>query len=204
MMEIKDKNSKTKLYGLVLSGGKSTRMGLDKGVIQYHDLPQREHLYNLLSKVCTRTFLSIREEQVNDISKGLDTIIDMDEYKGPFNGLLTAHSIYPEVAWFVIACDLPLIDLNAINQLINLRDSSKVATAFATRESGLPEPLAAIWEPGGLAKSINYLEHTTSSCPRKYLINSDIKLVFPKDDIVLMNANSEEDYREVKSKLESI
>lgn len=204
MMEIKDKNSKTKLYGLVLSGGKSTRMGLDKGVIQYHDLPQREHLYNLLSKVCTRTFLSIREEQVNDISKGLDTIIDMDEYKGPFNGLLTAHSIYPEVAWFVIACDLPLIDLNAINQLINLRDSSKVATAFATRESGLPEPLAAIWEPGGLAKSINYLEHATSSCPRKYLINSDIKLVFPKDDIVLMNANSEEDYREVKSKLESI
>ena len=203
-MEIKDENSKTKLYGLVLSGGKSTRMGQDKGVIQYHDLPQREHLYNLLSQVCARTFLSIRKEQTGDISKALDTIIDKDEYKGPFNGLLTAHSIYPEVAWFVIACDLPLIDLNAINQLINQRDSSKVATAFATRESGLPEPLAAIWEPDGLARSIDYLEHATSSCPRKYLINSDIKLVFPKNDIVLMNANSEEDYREVISKLESI
>lgn len=203
-MVIKDKISKTKLYGLVLSGGKSTRMGQDKGAIQYHDLPQREHLYNLLSQVCARTFLSIRIDQSVEISRDIDTIVDKDEYKGPFNGLLTAHSLYPEVAWFVIACDLPLIDLNAMNQLINLRDPSKFATTFATRESGLPEPLAAIWEPGGLAGSIDYLEHAASSCPRKYLINSDIKLVFPKDDIVLMNANSEEDYREVKSKIESI
>ncbi|WP_367176780.1 NTP transferase domain-containing protein [uncultured Eudoraea sp.] len=134
-MDIEDCSSHTKLFGLVLSGGKSTRMGQDKGAIQYHDLPQREHLYNLLSQVCTRTFLSIRKDQTDEISTDIDTIIDQDKYKGPFNGLLTAHSIYPEVAWFVIACDLPLIDLNAINQLINLRDSSKVATAFATRES---------------------------------------------------------------------
>lgn len=203
-MEIIDKNSKTKLYGLVLSGGKSTRMGQDKGAIQYHDLPQREHLYNLLSKVCSRTFLSIRKDQTIEISTEIDRIIDKDEHKGPFNGLLTAHSMYPEVAWLVIACDLPFIDLNAMNQLINSRDSSKNATAFATKESGLPEPLAAIWEPGGLSRSIDYLKHATSSCPRKYLINSDIKLVYPKDDIVLMNANSEEDYREVISKLESI
>lgn len=202
-MDIEDCSSRTKLFGLVLSGGKSTRMGQDKGAIQYHDLPQREHLYNLLSKVCTRTFLSIRKDQTDEISTDMDTIIDQDKYKGPFNGLLSAHSIYPEVAWFVIACDLPLIDLNAMNQLINLRDTSKIATAFATRESGLPEPLAAIWEPGGLTRSIDYLQHAASSCPRKYLINSDIKLVFPKDDIVLMNANSEEDYREVISKLEA-
>jgi len=202
-MEIKNSNSQIKLYGLVLSGGRSTRMGQDKGVIQYHDLPQRDHIYNLLSGVCEKTFLSIREEQVTEISAGIPAIIDKDEYKGPLNGLLSAHSIYPEVAWFVLACDLPLIDLNAINQLIDLRDSSKSATAFATRGSGLPEPLAAIWEPHGLASSIDYLEHVTSSCPRKFLIKSEVKLVYPKDDIVLMNANSEEDYREVIAKLES-
>lgn len=192
-----------KLYGLVLSGGRSTRMGQDKSVIQYHDRPQREHIYNLLSQVCNKTFLSIRKEQESEISEGICTVIDMDKYKGPFNGLLSAHYTYPKVAWLVLACDLPLIDLKAINQLIAARDSKKDATAFATRKSGLPEPLAAIWEPRGLANSIDYLGQATSSCPRKFLINSDIKLVFPKDDIVLMNANSEEDYREVLSKLES-
>ncbi|WP_297703811.1 NTP transferase domain-containing protein [uncultured Eudoraea sp.] len=201
---MKETHSQKILYGLVLSGGKSARMGQDKGVIQYHDLPQREHIYNLLSRVCEKTFLSIRKEQASEISKDIATIIDKDEFKGPFNGLLSAHNIYPEVAWFVLACDLPLININAIKQLITARDSEKNATAFATRKSGLPEPLAAIWEPHGLANSIDYLEHATSSCPRKFLINSEIKLVYPMDDIVLMNANSEEDYREVLSKLESI
>lgn len=202
-MEIEDRNSQMELYGLVLSGGRSTRMGQDKSVIQYHDLPQREHIYNLLSQVCDKTFLSIRKEQESEISEGISTIIDMDEYKGPFNGLLSANYAYPKVAWLVLACDLPLIDLKAINQLIAARDCKKNATAFATKKSGLPEPLAAIWEPLGLTKSIDYLKQATSSCPRKFLINSEIKLVFPKDEIVLMNANSEEDYREVLSKLES-
>lgn len=202
-MEIEDRNSQIKLFGLVLSGGRSTRMGQDKGIIQYYDLPQRERIYNFLAQVCEKTFLSIRKEQESEISERISTIIDRDEYKGPFNGLLSAHYTYPKAAWLVLACDLPLIDMNSINLLITERDRDKNATAFATRKSGLPEPLAAIWEPQGLVKSIDYLKHATSSCPRKFLINSEIKLVFPNDDFVLMNANSEEDYKKVLSKIES-
>ncbi|MFT5737968.1 MAG: molybdopterin-guanine dinucleotide biosynthesis protein A, partial [Maribacter sp.] len=36
--------SNAKIYGLVLAGGKSTRMGVDKGLITYHGLPQRDYL----------------------------------------------------------------------------------------------------------------------------------------------------------------
>lgn len=202
-MEIKEGNSQIKLYGLVLSGGKSTRMGQDKSLIQYHDLPQREHLYNLLSQVCDKVFFSIRNEQSHEFASDVATIIDRDEYKGPFNGLLSAHYSNPKIAWLVLACDLPLINMGSIKQLIAERDINKNATAFATTKTGLPEPLAAIWEPHGLDKAIDYLKSATSSCPRKFLINSDIKLVFPKDDIVLMNANSEDDYKEVLAKLGS-
>ncbi|NNE77041.1 MAG: NTP transferase domain-containing protein, partial [Pricia sp.] len=49
-----------KIYGLVLAGGKSSRMGKDKGLIPYHGMPQREYLYHLLGRVCDKTFLSIR------------------------------------------------------------------------------------------------------------------------------------------------
>lgn len=202
-MVIKEGNSQIKLYGLVLSGGKSTRMGHDKSLIQYHDLPQREHLYNLLSQVCDKVFLSIRKEQRGEFADNVSTIIDRDEYKGPFNGLLSAHHSNPKVAWLVLACDLPLINLESIKQLITERDIRNNATVFATKKTGLPEPLAAIWEPHGLYNAINYLKSATSSCPRKFLINSDIKLVFPKNDIVLMNANSEDDYKEVITKLGS-
>lgn len=190
-----------KLYGLVLSGGKSTRMGTDKGLIKYHNVPQREYLYNLLGTVCDKTFLSLRDDQEIDMPTTMETIFDLNVFKGPYNGLLSAHKQYPDVAWLVLACDLPLIDLDALIELISARNPKKIATAFALKENPLPEPLCAIWEPHALAESITYLEDGNGSCPRKFLINRETKLVFPRNENVLLNANSEEEYIEALVKL---
>lgn len=190
-----------KLYGLVLSGGKSTRMGEDKGLIAYHDLPQREHLYHLLNEVCDETFLSIRKDQKNEIPTHFNTIVDTDQYRGPYNGLLSAHTAYPEVAWLVLACDLPLMDKNALQDLIAARDSDKIASAFADENNPLPEPLCAIWEPEALKQSLAYLEAGNGTCPRKFLINANVNLVIPKNAEVLLNANSREEYEQALVKL---
>jgi len=190
-----------KLYGLVLSGGKSTRMGEDKGLITYHDLPQREHLYHLLKEVCDQTFISIRNDQEKEIPQEFETIIDKDEFRGPYNGLLSAHAEHPDVAWLVLACDLPLVDKNALLELINGRNSNKIASAFADVENPLPEPLCAIWEPESLKQSVTYLKAGNGSCPRKFLINADVNLVFPKNKEVLLNANSREEYEQALQKL---
>lgn len=193
-----------KLYGLVLSGGKSTRMGTDKGLIKYHGIPQREYLYGLLSQVCEMTFVSLREEQEAELPSQMKTIVDLNEYRGPYNGLLSAHKKHPEAAWLVLACDLPLIDLDALKELISQRDNTKQATAFALKENPLPEPLCAIWEPNAFVDSLFYLEAGNGTCPRKYLINHDTKLVFPKNESVLLNANSEVEYKEALLKLAEV
>lgn len=193
--------STAKLYGLVLSGGKSTRMGTDKGLIEYHGVPQREYLYDLLSQVCEATFISLREEQEVELPSSVQTVIDLNEFKGPYNGLLSAHKKHPEAAWLVLACDLPLLDLEALKELISQRDTTKHATAFALKENPLPEPLCAIWEPHAFVKSLSYLESGVGTCPRKFLINMDTKLVFPKNKSTLLNANSEEEYKEAILKL---
>jgi len=193
-----------KLYGLVLSGGKSTRMGTDKGLIAYHGVPQREFLYDLLGQVCERTFISLREEQVSELPVEMETIIDLNEFRGPYNGLLSAHKKHPDAAWLVLACDLPLMDLAALQELIAARNPEKMATAFALKENPLPEPLCAIWEPHAFATSVDYLESGNGTCPRKFLINSDTELVFPKNENVLLNANSEEEYKEALAKLAGV
>jgi len=100
-----------------------------------------------------------------------------------------------------LACDLPLMDLEALKELISQRDTTKQATAFALKDNPLPEPLCAIWEPHALQDSVSYLEAGNGTCPRKYLINHDTKLVFPKNESVLLNANSEEEYKEALEKL---
>ncbi|AIY13682.1 molybdenum cofactor guanylyltransferase [Cellulophaga baltica] len=185
-----------KLYGLVLSGGKSTRMGTDKGLIAYHGIPQRDYIYKLLEEVCDATFLSIREDQAATIPENFQIITDENKFKGPFNGILSAHKKYPKVAWLVLACDLPLIDVKALKELIQARDTTKLATSFALKENPLPEPLCAVWEAEGLKAAVDYMNSGQGSCPRKFLIRNDVSLVFPSDEKVLLNANSVSEYEE--------
>ena len=193
----------TPLYGLVLAGGKSTRMGRDKHLLDYHGKPQAEYLYGILQGICEKTYMSIRADQQADRDQGYREIVDQNMYRGPFNGLLSAHAMYPEAAWLVLACDLPLIDEQTIVKLIKAREPDKDGTAMATRKSGLPEPLVAIWEPKGLQTAKTYLKTAESSCPRKFLLRHECKLVFPEEDKVLLNANNPEEFREALSIIQS-
>lgn len=192
---------KAHLYGLILSGGKSTRMGNDKGLIAYHGKPQREYLFELAGQFCDAVYYSARKDQLNSFSDSTHVIVDRNDYHGPFNGILSAHNEYPEVAWLVLACDLPLLDNRGLTELVEQRNTEKYVTAFSSKDTGLPEPLIAIWEPKALAASKIHLETANSSCPRKFLINSDIQLVVPSSEEQLYNANSMEDYHLAKEKL---
>ena len=193
----------TDIRGLVLAGGKSTRMGRDKGLLSYHGKPQREYLYEQLRPLCQEVYLSVRPEQKDSVPEGFAYIADENKYKGPLNGLLSAHHAYPDAAWLVVACDLPLIDRKVLEFLLERRNPNAMATAFATRKTGLPEPLAAIWEPLGLQAAETHMQTAQSSCPRKFLINTETTLVYPEDDLWVANANEPEEYEALLEKLNS-
>lgn len=187
--------NKVPLYGLVLAGGKSTRMGRDKGLIDYHGLPQREYLYDILSSVCEKTHFSCRKEQVEDL-EFFNTIPDTFDDLGPFGGILSAFRANPNAAWLVVACDLPLLDKAAIEELIAKQDSSKIATTFYSEDTKFPEPLIAIWQPKSYPVLLQFLAQGYA-CPRKVLINSNIELVYPSRPNVLRNVNHPREAEEV-------
>lgn len=189
-------NESAPIYGLVLCGGRSSRMGTDKCDLRYHGQPQGAYLFQEVDALCTGSFLSVRKEQYNEWMVDFPRITDENRFRGPFNGLLSAHRTYPEAAWLVVACDLPLIDRQVLQQLLEGRNPQAVATAFTTQASGLPEPLVALWEPHGLARAEKYMETAQSSCPRKFLIQREATLVRVTNDQFLMNANSQEEKEE--------
>ena len=192
---------KDDIYGLILAGGKSSRMQTDKGELQYHDaISQRTYLYKMLSKFCNKTFVSCRNEQVTNLQAREEYIIDEDKYGGPLNGILSAHHHFPDKAWLVLAVDLPHITDKSIEVLMNKRDPSKIATVYALKDSPMPEPLIAIWEPAALEEAEKYIQ-AGSNCPRKFLSSRDIKIIFPENDIELFNANFYTDYLEAKKRM---
>lgn len=191
-------SKEVKLNGLVLAGGKSTRMGHDKSVIDWHGKEQKYYLADLLKQHCDEVFISCREDQVRDIDGSYKTIADKFTDAGPSTGILSALSQDEHAAWIVIACDLPLIDEQTLNNLIVQRAIDKVATTYKSPHDGLPEPLITIWEPKSKEVLLSFKEKGYS-CPRKALINSDTKIIESANPEALINANTPEDAKHVRT-----
>lgn len=179
------------LYGLVLAGGKSQRMGEDKGLIAYHGMPQREYMAGLLGGVCEQVFYSTRPGQDGLPTDGAvieDTFLEL----GPYGAILSAFRMFPDVAWFVVACDLPLVGVDTLAHLVHQRHSGRLATAFHNPATSWPDPLMTIWEPRAYHTLLTYLAQGYS-CPRKVLINAGAHVVPLPDEKWLWNANSPAD-----------
>jgi len=186
------------LSGLVLAGGKSQRMGRDKGLIEYHGRPQREYLFDLLQPHCTSTYYSCRPGQEADFA-GLPHLTDSFAGLGPYGAILSAFRQHPDHAWLVVAVDLPLLDNAALQQLTEGRNPSQLATAFHNPETAFPDPLITIWEPRAYPVLLDFLAQGYS-CPRKVLINSSIEELQAENPAILTNVNSPEEMEEVKKK----
>ncbi len=176
------------LYGLILTGGKSQRMGEDKGSIEYHGKAQREYEAELAQKFCNRTFISLRKNQDELIQSRHTKIYDTFEGLGPFGGLLSAFQKEPNAAWLTLACDLPYLDLSTLKQLVSQRNPTKLATCFYNPETEFPEPLITIWEPQAYPVLLEFLSQGYA-CPRKVLINSDIEMIKLEDPSKMTNVN---------------
>ncbi len=183
------------LNGLILAGGKSLRMGRDKGMIEYFGKPHRKHLFEMLTGKIKNVFYSVRPDQANEFEHQ-PVILDSFSGLGPFGALLSAFREYPNDAWLVIATDLPLITKRTIDQLINGRNPSKMATAFYNPKTDFTEPLITIWEPKSYPVLLNFLS-LGYSCPRKVLINSDIEVLNAENPDVLKNINDPESYEAI-------
>ncbi len=188
------------LYGLVLAGGRSERMGHDKGLIDYHGKPQREYLIDLADRYTEKTFMSGRPDQADEFAGKYAFLPDSISGLGPYGAMLSAFREHPDHAWLVIACDLPLLSEKSLDQLINGRNPSKVATAFYNPVTDLPEPLITIWEPKGYPALLQFLG-LGFSCPRKALINSNAEIIENDNPDELMNVNNTDEKESVMKRL---
>jgi molybdenum cofactor guanylyltransferase len=188
------------LYGLLLAGGRSSRMGRDKAALTYGDgPPQLERAMALLAAHVVRAYVSVRPDQAADpLRARFAQIVDTQANIGPIAGVLAAQAQHPQVAWLVVACDLPLLDAPTLAHLVAARDSARIATAYRSSHDGLPEPLCTIYEPGSRALLASYLE-AGRNCPRKFLAQSDTLLLAEPNPRALDNINTPTEYSAVMS-----
>ncbi len=176
------------LWGLVLLGGLSLRMGADKAQQSYHGEPQGLWAYKALQSVCPQVFLSARPGQDYYWLAQCPVIRDRYHNLGPAAGLLSAADAHPQAAWLLLACDMPLVDEATLSAVVRARGG--VATAIAFRHpSGAAEPLCAIYEPPACQHLRARVEEGQGSSLRALLEVGATRWLQPPDPGRLLNAN---------------
>ena len=193
-------NNLAPLNGLVLAGGKSQRMGHDKGAIEYYGKAQRDFEADLIAPLCEEVYISISENQKEGIESEYKTIKDTFTGLGPYGTILSAFREHPNNAWLTIACDLPLLNKETLQYLVHKRNPSKLATCFHNPDTKFPEPLITIWEPRAYPVLLEFLSQGYS-CPRKVLINADIEEIKVDQVDFMQNVNDSEALELVKKKI---
>jgi len=198
--------SDPELYGLVLAGGKSTRMHRDKAALAYHaGMTQLEAAVSLITPYVSRAFVSVRAAQLQDpLRARFSRIVDRHEDAGPMAGIVAAQMAYPGVAWLVVACDLPFLDRVTLAHLIRARQPARVATAYRSSWDGLPEPLCTIYESRSAEAMLAQLTAGQGKpCPRKFLSVADTGLLDLPHREALENVNTPAEYAAAASRVQS-
>lgn len=191
-------NAPRPLHGLVLAGGRSSRMGADKAALVHPDgrtLARRT--YDLLVDAgCEDVVLSLRHDQeipagFSDV-QGLHIVRDPEEASGgPLTGIVAAMSLHADSDWLVLACDLPRLDAATLRHLIASKQPDEMFLSYRSEFDGLPEPLCALYAPAALP----LLSAMEFRCPRKLLIRHECRLLDPVTPRALDNANTPHDWQ---------
>lgn len=168
-------------------------MGSDKALLLSDGRTQLARTVALLERHLDRVFVSVRADQASEEERSkYPQIVDRLEEFGPMAGILSALQTHRNVAWLVVACDLPNVDDRTIEHLLEQRQTGADFTAYKSSYDQLPEPLCAIYPADSLAIVESRVAEGLK-CPRKMLIQSNTRLLAPLNAAALDNVNTPDD-----------
>ncbi len=191
------------VYGLVLAGGRSKRMGHDKALLRVDGETQLSRAVHLLEPFVSRVFVSTRVDQQGEPERSkFQQIVDRYQELGPLAGILSAMEEHPDAGWLVLACDLPNVEKLTIRYLLDNRSAVHPFTAYKSSSDELPEPLCAFYA-AGTAAVIKAFVDDGIICPRKILIRSETHLLEQANPEALDNINTPDDLARTGMKVTS-
>ena len=126
MNELDGKNRPVEgVTGLILAGGKSSRFGKNKALVELDGVRLIERVIRVMESVFQRLIILtntpheyayLKLPMVEDVIKGL----------GPIGGLYTGLETISDDAGFFVACDLPFLSEPLIRHIVEIRDDFDV------------------------------------------------------------------------------
>ena len=191
---------KMRATAIVMAGGKSRRMGQDKSILPFNGTPAIKHIFAQLQSHFDQIIVSSNNIAEHSFD-GVEVVKDESTGKGPLMGIASALRVSRNEINFVIACDIPEVDIAFVRQMV--RESRGFDAAVPKTGPSQYEPLFAVYKKGVLAeidKAISAGEYKIVE-PLK---NCKVNYVDLPGDIRLANINTMNDYREFVEKKNNV
>lgn len=186
---------KSNITGIILAGGKSSRMGSDKGFIKLNDINFVEYSIRALEPLVSN-ILIVSDKKEYDVF-GYHRIEDKIKNAGPvagiYSGLEASNSEYN----LILSCDIPLIKTSILEKLIDGIDET--SEVIQIESNGKTMPLIALYEKQLASKFLEALENDERRL-RKVLSTCITKnIVLITDHSTTINVNTQEELKTIEN-----
>ena len=110
--------------GIILAGGKSSRMGEDKGLVLLNGKPMIQYVIEALKEVVSNIIIISNNASYNKF--GVPVYADIIKNKGPVGGIYTGLYHSTTELNFCISCDVPMVSSDFIFWLLNKSGNASV------------------------------------------------------------------------------
>jgi molybdenum cofactor guanylyltransferase len=168
-----------KITAIILAGGKSQRMGTDKGLLNLNGKTFVKHICEALQPVVGTNIVIISSSKEYD-TLGFTRVEDIIENKGPVGGLYTALAASKTKVNLVLSVDVPNVSTELLKWLIQNHDETYMVTQ--TKSGDKTSPLIGVYDRSmrivfgehmagnqlKLRKVIEDVKHQTIEIPEKW------------------------------------
>lgn len=187
---------------IILAGGKSKRMGKNKALLEIDGVNMVKRLYSSLTPFFDHIIVSVGSENnlslpftSNNIAK------DIENGQGPLMGIYSALQASATLLNFVIACDIPEINVTLLYKLLASSEDNEIAVPSFTE--GQFEPLFAVYK-----KSVAYAAKKILDMHKRKVASlfSECKTaILPTpDNSWYINLNTPGDYHNYLEKIQKV
>jgi len=183
--------------GIILAGGKSSRMGVDKGLLEVNGQPMIQSIIDTLKSI-TKTILIISNN--SEYKKfGIPVYEDLIKEQGPVGGIYTALEKTDTETNIIISCDTPFITTEVLYKLLQNSETEKVVIA---KHNGREHPLLGIYKK---ESSKVFKSNLDQNQLKLRLVNTQLDykvVVLPNEEFTnrtFANINTKEDLKQISN-----
>jgi len=145
---------KKHITGLILAGGKSSRIGSDKGFLLLNNKPFIQHIIDALQPLVNDIIIISNNADYNIFN--LKRVTDLIENAGPLAGIYTGLYHSNTKNNLVLSCDVPLINTEILKKLTNNIDEN--VDIIQLESKGKTMPLIALYKKHCRSKFLELLQ----------------------------------------------